>query len=79
MERYPDIFGRSEFLKKYPYFLPCSVPAAFAIIACFITFFWLREVSGFYTHASMVLISDPYAYLDCTKPYVASRAPGSVA
>ncbi|KAI1797328.1 MFS general substrate transporter [Ganoderma leucocontextum] len=42
-ERHPDIFGRSEFLKKYPYFLACSIPATFSIIACFVTLFFLQE------------------------------------
>ena len=43
-ERFPDIFGNSEFLRNYPYFLPCAVPASFAAIAWLLTFVYLREV-----------------------------------
>ena len=42
-DRFPRLFGTSEFLKKYPYFLPCAVPATFSVIAWIITFFFLKE------------------------------------
>ena len=42
-ERFPDLFGDNEFLKKYPYFLPCAIPAAFSFIAWLVTFFFLKE------------------------------------
>ncbi|KAI1797331.1 MFS general substrate transporter [Ganoderma leucocontextum] len=42
-ERHPDIFGQYEFLKKYPYFLACSIPATFSMLACFTTLFFLKE------------------------------------
>jgi hypothetical protein len=42
-ERFPDLFGESVFLKKYPYFLPCAVPATFSLIAWLVTFFFLKE------------------------------------
>ncbi|KII89810.1 hypothetical protein PLICRDRAFT_39984 [Plicaturopsis crispa FD-325 SS-3] len=42
-ERFPDIFGHSDFLKKYPYFLPCAVPATFSIVAWIVTFVFLKE------------------------------------
>ncbi|KAI0370334.1 MFS general substrate transporter [Pilatotrama ljubarskyi] len=42
-ERFPNVFGHSEFFKKYPYFLACSIPATFSAIACFITLFFLNE------------------------------------
>ncbi|KZT20436.1 member of major facilitator superfamily multidrug-resistance, DHA1 sub-family [Neolentinus lepideus HHB14362 ss-1] len=42
-ERFPNLFGHNTFLKKYPYFLPCAVPATFTIIAWFVTFFFLKE------------------------------------
>ena len=32
-ERFPDLFGENVFLKKYPYFLPCAVPATFSLVA----------------------------------------------
>ncbi|KAI5118640.1 hypothetical protein M0805_000016 [Coniferiporia weirii] len=44
-ERFPDIFGGNEFLKKYPYFLPCAIPASFSIIAWIIMFFFLKETN----------------------------------
>ena len=44
-ERYPAIFGQSEFLKKYPYFLPCAVPATYSLVAWLVTYFYLKEVS----------------------------------
>ncbi|KAF5392180.1 hypothetical protein D9757_001609 [Collybiopsis confluens] len=42
-DQYPRIFGSSEFLKKYPYFLPCAVPATFSVIAWLVTFLFLKE------------------------------------
>ncbi|KAI0710070.1 MFS general substrate transporter [Earliella scabrosa] len=43
VERYPSIFGDSELLKKYPYFLACAIPATFSALACFVTLFFLKE------------------------------------
>jgi hypothetical protein len=45
-ERYPAIFGQSDFFKKYPYFLPCAVPATYTIVAWLFTYFYLKEVSA---------------------------------
>ncbi|KAI9511617.1 member of major facilitator multidrug-resistance DHA1 sub-family [Russula earlei] len=42
-ESFPDIFGNSEFLKKYPYFLPCAVTASFSALTWMITFVFLQE------------------------------------
>ncbi|KAI0925935.1 hypothetical protein AcW1_008233 [Taiwanofungus camphoratus] len=42
-ERFPSLFGHSEFLKKYPYFLACAVPATFSAIAFLVTIFFLKE------------------------------------
>ena len=42
-DRFPELFGENEFLKKYPYFLPCAVPATFTILVWIITFFFLEE------------------------------------
>src|SRR5260221_8064234 len=44
-DRFPDLFGNSEFLRNYPYFLPCAVPATFTLIAWVVTFFFLKETS----------------------------------
>jgi hypothetical protein len=42
-ERFPHLFGHSEFHKRYPYFLPCAVPATFSAIALLVTFLFLKE------------------------------------
>ena len=42
-ERFPDLFGENKFLKEYPYFLPCAIPATFSLIAWLVTFFFLKE------------------------------------
>ncbi|KAF8896545.1 member of major facilitator superfamily multidrug-resistance, DHA1 sub-family [Infundibulicybe gibba] len=42
-EQFPRLFGNNEFLKKYPYFLPCAVPATFSVLAWVVTFFFLKE------------------------------------
>lgn len=39
----PRLFGSSEFLKEYPYFLPCAIPATFSLIAWFVAYFFLQE------------------------------------
>ncbi|KAG6815067.1 hypothetical protein H0H87_005385, partial [Tephrocybe sp. NHM501043] len=42
-DRFPSLFGDNAFLKKYPYFLPCAVPATFSALAWLVTFFYLKE------------------------------------
>ena len=42
-DRFPRLFGRNEFLKKYPYFLPCAVPATFSVMASVLTILFLKE------------------------------------
>ncbi|KAF8274736.1 MFS general substrate transporter [Lactarius quietus] len=42
-ERYPYTFGNSEFLKKYPYFLPCAVSATFSALAWVLALVFLKE------------------------------------
>ncbi|KIK91599.1 hypothetical protein PAXRUDRAFT_149153 [Paxillus rubicundulus Ve08.2h10] len=42
-DRFPDVFGHSDFLKKYPYFLACAVPATFSALAWVVIFFFLKE------------------------------------
>ncbi|KAF5379724.1 hypothetical protein D9615_005691 [Tricholomella constricta] len=42
-ERFPKLFGQNEFLKTYPYFLPCAVPATFSALAWLVTFLFLKE------------------------------------
>lgn len=43
VEQFPEWFGQSEFHKKYPYFLACSVPATFTAVAWLVTFLFLKE------------------------------------
>ncbi|KAG1732162.1 major facilitator superfamily domain-containing protein [Suillus lakei] len=43
VEQFPDVFGHSQFLKNYPYFLACAVPATFSALAWVVTFLFLRE------------------------------------
>ncbi|KIM39394.1 hypothetical protein M413DRAFT_198759 [Hebeloma cylindrosporum] len=43
VDRFPRLFGHNKFLKKYPYLLPCAVPATFSVIISIVTFFFLRE------------------------------------
>ncbi|KAI9513009.1 MFS general substrate transporter [Russula earlei] len=42
-ERFPDTFGNSEFLKKYPYFLPCAVTGSLSALTWVITLVSLQE------------------------------------
>ncbi|KAJ2924858.1 hypothetical protein H1R20_g12247, partial [Candolleomyces eurysporus] len=42
-EQYPWLFGDSEFHKKYPYFLACSIPATFSAVAWLVTYRYLKE------------------------------------
>lgn len=44
-DRFPKIFGGSEFLKKYPYFLPCAVPATVSALTWMIVFLYLKETT----------------------------------
>lgn len=43
VERFPSLFGHNEFLKKYPYFLACAVPATYSACAWLVTYLLLEE------------------------------------
>ena len=43
-ERFPNLFGDNKFLKEYPYFLPCAVPATLSVVAWLGAFCFLKEV-----------------------------------
>ena len=45
-ERFPSLFGNNKFLKEFPYFLPCAVPATFTAGAWLVAFLFLKEVRG---------------------------------
>ncbi|KAF9468192.1 major facilitator superfamily domain-containing protein [Collybia nuda] len=42
-ESFPKIFGSNEFLKNYPYFLPCAVSATFTAVVWIVTSIVLKE------------------------------------
>ncbi|KAG1858616.1 MFS multidrug-resistance DHA1 sub-family [Suillus tomentosus] len=42
-DRFPNIFGRSELLKTYPYFLPCSISAFLIWTMWLVTYIRLKE------------------------------------
>ncbi|KAG2046567.1 MFS multidrug-resistance DHA1 sub-family [Suillus hirtellus] len=42
-DRFPNIFGRSELLKTYPYLLPCSISALFILTIWLVTYIRLKE------------------------------------
>lgn len=44
-EQFPQMFGNNEFLKAYPYFLPCAIPATFSLVAWLVTFAFLKETN----------------------------------
>ncbi|KAG2141295.1 major facilitator superfamily domain-containing protein [Suillus clintonianus] len=44
-DRFPNIFGGSEFLKKYPYFLPCAVPATVSALTWIVVFLYMKETA----------------------------------
>jgi MFS family permease len=44
-DRFPNIFGGSEFLKKYPYFLPCAVPATVSALTWIVIFLYFKETT----------------------------------
>ncbi|KAG2150249.1 major facilitator superfamily domain-containing protein [Suillus bovinus] len=44
-DRFPYVFGDSEFLKKYPYFLPCAVPATVSALTWVVAFLYLKETT----------------------------------
>jgi MFS family permease len=44
-DRFPNIFGNSEFLKEYPYFLPCAVPATASALSWIVIFLYLKETT----------------------------------
>nr|GAT52890.1 major facilitator superfamily multidrug-resistance DHA1 sub-family [Mycena chlorophos] len=45
VERFPSLFGHNAFLHKYPYFLPCAIPATYSILAWAVTLLFLRETA----------------------------------
>ncbi|KAG8890445.1 hypothetical protein FRB98_008480 [Tulasnella sp. 332] len=43
VERYPSLFGNVEFLKNYPYFLPCAVSSCITFGSTLIAILFLEE------------------------------------
>ncbi|KAJ7433744.1 major facilitator superfamily domain-containing protein [Mycena latifolia] len=44
-ERFPSVFGNNAFLRKYPYFLPCALPATYSLLAWTVTLVFLKETA----------------------------------
>ncbi|KAJ7690131.1 major facilitator superfamily domain-containing protein [Mycena rosella] len=44
-ERFPSVFGNNTFLRAYPYFLPCAIPATFSVLAWVVTLVFLKETN----------------------------------
>ncbi|KAF7330235.1 Major facilitator superfamily multidrug-resistance DHA1 sub-family [Mycena venus] len=40
-----EMFRNNQFLRKYPYFLPCAVPATFSLVAWTVTLLFLKETA----------------------------------
>jgi hypothetical protein len=63
--KWPDTLGKIDFLRKYPYFLPCAVAASVAFSGFAIAFVGLREVhiplSYFFIHGPIPHQSLPSA------------------
>ncbi|KAH9038633.1 MFS general substrate transporter [Lactarius hengduanensis] len=77
-ERYPNTFGNSEFLKKYPYFLPCAVSATFSAAGVGLISSFLKGVSSPVTFRSLLTKkSDPSPSVveidEAEKPYPLRR------
>lgn len=43
MDHFPSLFGGNEFLKEYPYFLPCFVSSIGSFIGFILGYFFLEE------------------------------------
>ncbi|KAJ7650817.1 member of major facilitator superfamily multidrug-resistance, DHA1 sub-family [Roridomyces roridus] len=44
-DNFPSLFGNNEFLRRYPYFLPCALPATFSLLAWVVTLLFLKETA----------------------------------
>ncbi|KAJ6570069.1 member of major facilitator superfamily multidrug-resistance, DHA1 sub-family [Mycena vulgaris] len=44
-ERFPTLFGKNAFLRAYPYFLPCAIPATYTLFAWGVTLVFLKETA----------------------------------
>ncbi|KAG2359973.1 hypothetical protein BDR07DRAFT_1487623 [Suillus spraguei] len=69
-DRFPEIFGRSELLKTYPYLLSCAVPVICASIACLITYFCLKESVS--TRTSIVDLIQEWLPQSYAEPFTTS-------
>ncbi|KAH9966264.1 major facilitator superfamily domain-containing protein [Lactifluus volemus] len=76
-DQFPNTFGNSQFLKQYPYFLPCAVPATFSALAWVMTYVFLRETVPSPVPLRSLLKKEPQPSLsesdDAEKPYPLRR------
>ncbi|KAH7885840.1 major facilitator superfamily domain-containing protein [Phlebopus sp. FC_14] len=82
-ERFPDVFGNSAFFTKYPYFLPCAVPATVSALCWAITYLYLDEtvksrqpISRFFKHPKRES-STPYSTVATNSPSASTSDLGS--
>ncbi|KAK6127134.1 hypothetical protein DH2020_039125 [Rehmannia glutinosa] len=64
-EKYPHIFSKESLFGRFPYFLPCLVISAFALVA-FIISFWLPETIHIHSEESIAQGSSKAALEDNT-------------
>jgi len=62
-KRFQIFSAKTQFLKQYPYFLPCAVPALFSFIAWLVTFLYFKE-----TLAAPISPYDNYLILQRKSP-----------
>ncbi|KAK6127098.1 hypothetical protein DH2020_039161 [Rehmannia glutinosa] len=71
-EKYPHIFSKESLFGRFPYFLPCLVISAFALVA-FIISFWLPETIHIHSEESIARGSSKSALEDNTYESIQSQ------
>ncbi|KAG6836905.1 hypothetical protein H0H93_001492 [Arthromyces matolae] len=74
-DRFPALFGNNDFLKRYPYFLPCAVPATFTAIAWLVTLLFFKETLKAPVSISQVLKRRSASYSSPAKGVIGSQEP----
>ena len=71
VERFPNLFGNSKFLKEYPYFLPCAVPATYTVAAWLVACIFLKEVcdSQLYCNPAILMIESTNRLIHPRSPF----------
>ncbi|KAH8108892.1 member of major facilitator multidrug-resistance DHA1 sub-family, partial [Phellopilus nigrolimitatus] len=53
-ECFPGLFGNSDLLKMYPYFLPGAIPAMSSVLAWIVTYMFLKEICYFFSFCALL-------------------------